>query len=255
MEGRILRRFNVGSLPILAVGLALVLGGCASSGNSVEIPSGAVATGDAISLFNGTDLTGWNGDPRFWRVENGTIVAQTTENNTIQQNSFLIWDGGTVDDFHLSMEFRMTGGNSGVQYRSIVNQGWSVRGYQADFDSGNRYVGMLYDEGGRGIVARRSEQVVIEPDGTFNVVGQVGDPEELTAAINPAEWTRIEITAIGNHLVHKINGRTTVDVVDNQVEEREMSGILALQVHTGPPMKVEYRNIQLTPLSPTTAAR
>ena len=231
-------------LPLLL--LFLSASGCA--GGPAPAAEGDQPVGRAQSLFNGRDLTGWNGDPRFWRAENGAIVGQTTAENPLSQNTFIIWDGGPVENFTLRVEFRLTGGNSGVQYRSHVVSGWSAGGYQGDMDAANRYTGMLYEEQGRGIVATRGQKVVIEPDGRFNVVGAVGDPEELGRAIDMSDWNTYEITADGNHLVHRVNGRVTVDVVDNQVEERSMEGVLALQIHTGPPMKAEFRNITLTRL-------
>lgn len=253
MKEQTLRYLRTGALYVTLAGTALLVGRCVSNG---AMESGTtLAPQGAESLFNGTDLTGWNGDPRVWRVENGAIVAQTTAETPIQSNTFLIWEGGTVEDFDLKLSFRLTGGNSGVQYRSTVVEGWTVSGYQADMDAANQYTGMLYEERGRGIIAWRSQQVVIEPDGRFTVTGSVGDPDELTAAIDMSDWNVLEISARGNHLVHKVNGRVTVDVIDNQVEERADSGILALQIHTGPPMKAEFKDITLTRLSPASAAR
>jgi hypothetical protein len=239
-------RFAPGvGLPLLLLLLCSAVG-CASG--PAPAAEGDQPLGRAQSLFNGRDLTGWNGDPRFWRAENGAIVGETTAENPLSQNTFIVWDGGTVENFTLRVDFRLTGGNSGIQYRSHVVNGWSAGGYQGDMDASNRYTGMLYEEQGRGIVATRGQKVVIEPDGRFTVVGAVGDPAELGSAIDMSDWNTYEITAIDNHLVHRVNGRVTVDVMDNQVEERSMEGILALQIHTGPPMKAEFRNITLTRL-------
>lgn len=223
--------------------MILFTGGCA--GNRT-LESGSTSVGDGERLFNGTDLTGWNGDPRFWRVENGTIVGQTTPENPTRTNTFLIHEGEPVEDFTLTFDFRLTNGNSGVQYRSEVVDGWVMSGYQGDMDANNRYTGMLYEEKGRGIIARRGQRVVIEPDGTFNVVGSVGDPDELAAQIDMSDWNTYEITARGNHLVHRVNDHVTVDVTDNQPEERSDSGLIAFQIHTGPPMKIELRDVELT---------
>src|SRR5690606_1556238 len=226
--------------------LVALFAGCA--GGPAPAGDGSQPVGLALSLFNGRDLSGWNGDPRYWRVENDAIVGETTAENPLTQNTFIVWDGEPVENFTLRVDFRLTGGNSGIQYRSRILEGWSAGGYQADMDAANCYTGMLYEERGRGIIATRGQKVVIEPDGRFNVVGSVGDPEALGKAIDMSDWNTYEITAIGNHLVHKVNGRVTVDVLDNQVEERSMSGVLALQIHTGPPMKVEFKNITLTRL-------
>lgn len=228
--------------------LALCLAGSGCASGPAPAGGDGGPTGRAQSIFNGRDLTGWNGDPRFWRVENGAIVGETTPQNVLSQNTFIVWDGGTVENFTLRVDFRLSAGNSGIQYRSRVMEGWSAGGYQGDMDFANRYTGMLYDERGRGIIATRGQRVVIEPDGRFNVVGSVGDPARLGEAIDMSDWNTYEITAIDNHLVHRVNGRVTVDVTDNQVEEREASGIIGLQIHTGPPMKAEFRNITLTRL-------
>ena len=203
---------------------------------------------DTLVLFNGKDLTGWSGDPRFWRVEDGVIVGETTADNPTEENTFLIWEGGTVEDFHLSFDFRLTGGNSGVQYRSKDLGNWAVSGYQGDLDAENMWTGMLYEEQGRGIVARRGQRVVIEGDDsteTFNVVGSVGDADSLAAEIDLDRWNTYEIIARGNHLVHKVNGNVTAEVTDNQEAKRADSGILAFQIHRGPPMKIELRDITL----------
>lgn len=199
------------------------------------------------SLFNGVDLTGWDGNPRLWSVQDGVIVGQTTPDHPAEHNTFLIWKGDPVEDFTLTLDFRLTSGNSGVQYRSRVldAEGWVVGGYQADMDAENRYTGMLYEEKGRGIIARRGQEVVVEPDGTIDVVGAVGDADSLAARIDTSGWNTYEITVVGNHIVHKINGHVTVDVIDNQVEKRADSGIIALQIHAGPPMKVEFKDIML----------
>lgn len=246
MQHSFVRRVRISSFLPLTLAIVLSAPGCA--GGPLPAGAGGASLGRAQSIFNGTDLSGWNGDPRVWRVENGAIVGETTAENPISQNTFIVWDDGQVENFTLRVDFKLTGGNSGIQYRSRVLEGWSAGGYQGDMDAANRYTGMLYDERGRGIIATRGQKVVIEPDGRFNVVGSVGDPAELGQAIDMSDWNRYEITAIDNHLVHRVNGRVTVDVVDNQPEEREESGILAFQVHTGPPMKVEFRNVVLTRL-------
>jgi hypothetical protein len=236
----------------LAAALALLACGCAN----IPAPgrTGVPSARHTEPLFNGRDLTGWNGDPRIWSVENGAIVGKTTADNPLIQHTFLIWDAGRVDDFTLRLEFRVTNGNSGVQYRSRVVEGWTVQGYQADLDSpNNTYTGGLYDERGRLIVARPGQRVVIEPDGRVDVVGQVGDTAVLRKNVRGSDWNTVEITAIGNRLVHRVNGRVTVDVTDNQPGEREDSGIIAFQLHTGAPMQAEFRDVVLTRLAPAAA--
>src|SRR5205814_9146064 len=107
-----------------------------------------------IHLFNGKTLQGWDGDPKFWSVnDGGCITGRTTADNPTKGNTFLIWRGGTVGDFEFRCEFKIDGGNSGIQYRSeeVPDQKWVIRGYQADFDDKGVRVGSLYEEKGRGV--------------------------------------------------------------------------------------------------------
>lgn len=258
-----LRRGPTGfPLHLLIIGLALTVGGCASEGESGSAPpledngsAPAAVEQEAEPIFNGKDLTGWDGNPQLWSVQDGVIVGQTTPENPAEHNTFLIWEGDPVEDFTLTLDFRLTSGNSGVQYRSTVlnEDEWIVGGYQADMDAENRYTGMLYEEKGRGILARRGQKVVIEPDGTLDVVGTVGDSDSLAALIDTSGWNTYKIKAVGNHIVHWVNGHVTVDVTDNQAEKRAASGVIALQLHAGPPMKVEFRDIMLERLPSASA--
>ncbi|HVY68300.1 MAG TPA: DUF1080 domain-containing protein, partial [Verrucomicrobiae bacterium] len=119
------------------------------------------------NLFNGTDLTGWDGDPRHWSVKDGVIVGQTTSENPLTENTFLIWRDGQVRDFQLRLRFKITANNddgfanSGIQYRSKDLGNWVVGGYQADMEAGKSYTGILYEERGRGILAQRGQRVTI----------------------------------------------------------------------------------------------
>ncbi|MBN2023007.1 MAG: DUF1080 domain-containing protein [Pirellulales bacterium] len=199
-------------------------------------------------LFDGKSLAGWDGDPTFWRVEDGAITGETTAEHPTDKNTFLIWRGGELDDFELRLEYRLTNHNSGVQYRSWEEPGWVVGGYQADMvvDSADApWSGILYEERGRGILAKRGEKVVIGADHKPQVVGSVGDPDELLSAVKNGEWNSYTITARGNHLTHAINGRATMDATDDDPAQRRRGGILALQLHVGPPMKVQFRAIRL----------
>lgn len=202
----------------------------------------------AVSLFDGKTLTGWDGDPRFWSVRDGVITGETTADNPTSHNTFLIWRGGTLGDFQLELDFRLVGGNSGIQYRSAEADDWVIGGYQADFDAAGQYSGILYEERGRGILAMTGERVVIGPDGKKEVVGKVGEPDAIRAAVKKDAWNHYTIIAKGNRLIHKINGVVTVEITDNQEDKRSMSGLLAFQVHAGPPMLVQFKNIMLQPL-------
>jgi type 1 glutamine amidotransferase len=199
-------------------------------------------------LFNGNDLAGWDGDPKFWSVKDGTITGQTTAENQTKGNTFIIWTNGVVDDFELRAKFKITGGpraNSGIQYRSKKMGDWVIGGYQADFEGGETYSGILYEERGRGILAQRGQKTVIRDNGKPEVVGSVGDSKEIQSKIKKEDWNEYHIIARGNHLIHKINGVTTVDVVDEDAKGRAMSGLLALQLHAGPPMTIQFKDIEL----------
>ncbi len=199
---------------------------------------------DFKPLFNGKDLDGWDGNPKFWSVKDGAITGTTTKDNPTEGNTFLIWKDGQLDDFELRLDFKIVGGNSGIQYRSKDHGKWVVGGYQADFEAGETYSGINYEERGRGILCQRGEKVIIEKDGTKKAE-RVTESKKLQDAIKKEDWNEYTITARGNHLVHKINGNVTADVTDHQEEKRAMSGILALQLHAGPPMAVQFKNIRL----------
>jgi len=196
------------------------------------------------SIFNGKNLDGWDGDPRFWSVEDGMITGRTTAENPTKGNTFLIWRQAPVDDFVLKLKYKIVGGNSGIQYRSKEMDKWVVGGYQGDFEAGPTYSGILYEERGRGILVNRGQKVTIGADGKKDEA-QVSDSKELQASIKKEDWNEYEIIAQGNHLIHKINGKVTAELIDNQADKRAFSGILALQLHAGPPMLVQFKDIEL----------
>lgn len=196
------------------------------------------------SIFNGKDLTGWEGKD-FWTVKDGCITGTTTAEKPTPGNTFLIWKGGEVKDFELKLKFRIVGGNSGIQYRSSDLGDFVVGGYQADIDSTNRFLGILYEERGRGILANRGEKLVVKEDGKKEVTGKTCNEEELLKSLKNEDWNDYTVIAKGNHLIQIINGHTTVDVVDNQAPNAKASGILALQLHAGPPMVVQFKDVML----------
>jgi type 1 glutamine amidotransferase len=206
----------------------------------------ALAEDDGFTpLFNGKDLTGWSGDPQFWRVEDGAIVGQTTAEKPTPGNTFCIWKGGELDDFELKARFKIIGGNSGIQYRAKDLGNWVVSGYQADFEAGDGWGGTNYEERGRGVLAKRGQKTEIGSDGKVSETGSVGDPAEIQAAIKKEDWNEYHIVAQGNRLQQYINGKLTADVTDNHADKRALSGILALQLHAGPPMQVFFKDVAL----------
>jgi hypothetical protein len=204
-----------------------------------------------VSLFNGKDLEGWQGDPVRWSVQDGAITGRTTPETVLKgYNTFLIWQGGQPGDFELRLKFKLQGGNSGVQYRSkLLDPGrFIVGGYQADIDSSGRYTGINYEEKGRGINAERGQKVEIDADGKKHVIATLGDKDELLKKIKSDDWNDYVIIARGNHLTHIINGETMSEVIDNQSSKAASSGILALQLHAGPPMTIQFKDVRLKEL-------
>lgn len=205
------------------------------------------------SIFDGKTLEGWDGNPAFWRVDDGCIVGQTTKENPTKGNTFLVWRKGNVGDFELTCEYKMEGGNSGVQYRSVEEPDkwgkWVIGGYQADIDAGNNYTGILYGERDRGIMCGRGQKVVIGPDHKPKVVEQFAEAGELAQAVKKDGWNQYRIVARGFHFTHEINGKLMADITDDDKEARRAEGLLALQLHAGPPMKISFRKLQLRVLS------
>ena len=162
-------------------------------------------------------------------------------------NSFLIWDG-TVKDFELKAKFKIVGGNSGIQYRSKYvgkPESFVVGGYQADIDGRNRYTGQNYEERGRTFNAMRGQITRVPPGRKAEVIGSLGDAAALAAFIKNGDWNEYHLIARGNTLVHILNGHVMSVVIDDDAENRKLEGLLGVQVHVGPPMKVEYRNFRL----------
>lgn len=228
--------------------------------------TGAVSAEEPQAIFNGTDLTGWEGNPLLWSVKDGAITGITPPDpanpakGIIKHNTFLVWKGGTVGDFELTFRYRIEKGNSGVQYRSrelaAGEFGPIVSGYQADFEAGTTYSGILYEERGRGILAKRGEKTVIRAkakdaadpkskDLAVEVTGTVGDSAAIQASIKAEDWNDYKIVAKGNHVQHFINGLQTIDVVDEDSAHAPKEGLLALQIHQGPPMVVQFKDLLL----------
>jgi hypothetical protein len=203
-------------------------------------------------IFDGKSLNNWEGDPMFWRVEDGAITGETTPEKALKLNTFIIWRGGTTRDFELKLQYRISeAGNSGVQYRSsaLPDVGkWVLKGYQADIDGRNNYTGMLYEERARGFLAQRGQFVRMAEGGNPKLIGSPGDGEALKEVIKAGDWNQIHVIARGNVITHVINGRVMSMFIDEDPQGRSAEGILGLQLHMGPPMKVEFRNIMLRSL-------
>ena len=203
------------------------------------------------SIFDGT-IKGWDGDPAFWRAGNGALVGQSTPENPLKQNTFLIWRGGEPADFELKVQFRMSATNSGIQIRSAqVPAGsdvgkWVMKGYQADIDFANNYTGQIYEERGRMFLAPRGTVGYVGADGARKIVGNLQrSPDELKSIVKTGDWNQVHIIARGNTIIQILNGNVTSIVVDDDTKNRALGGLIGFQIHVGEPMKVEFRNIYL----------
>jgi len=203
-----------------------------------------------VPLFDGKTLDGWDGDTTFWRAEDGAIIGESTPEKVVEQNNFLIWRGGTVKDFELKVEFRLGGANSGLQYRSVDLPDvvkWVLRGYQADLDFRIGFSANLHEERGR-----RPGHVVLAPRGLltritdgpkYQELASLGDQTLLRGVMNVGGWNQYHIIARGPVMLQILNGRLVSGTIDEDSENFTPEGLIGFQMHTGPPFKVEYRNI------------
>lgn len=258
--------------------LALLYGSCNSSGRSNQEEDTLASAGktDAKTeeetgfeeIFDGKSLNGWEGDSTYWRVENGSLVGEVTPSTPLENNTFIIWQGGQPADFELKGEFRISlEGNSGINYRSIAldNIPYGLKGYQADIDGKNRYTGQNYEERGRTTLAYRGEEVTIHAaqDGSEGslrdhvknnawtertITGALGDQDSLGSLIKREDWNAFHLIVNDNRMQHYVNGILMSDVTDKDSINRKLEGMLGVQVHVGPPMKAEYRNLRLKQL-------
>lgn len=216
-----------------------------------------------MQLFDGKTLKGWEGDPTYWRMENGILTGEITPSTLLKTNSFIIWQGGKPADFELKVDCRITAnGNSGINYRSDIFPGvpYALKGYQADIDGKNRYTGQNYEERSRTTLAYRGQKTTVNGQDTpgdlkanlknnawtkTEVTSSLGEAAYLQGKIKSEDWNEIHLVIKGNRLQHFVNGVLMSDVTDNDLVNRRMAGLLGVQVHVGPPMKVEYRNMRI----------
>jgi len=204
------------------------------------------------SIFDGSSMKNWDGDPAFWRVANGALTGQSSAENPVKQNTFLIWRGGAPKDFELKVEYRLSATNSGVQFRSVQLPAgadigkWVMKGYQADIDAENQFTGQIYEERGRGFLAMRGQATYI-PDGAHpRVIGNLQQTaDELKALIKTGDWNQVHVIARGSTIIQILNGAVMSMTIDEDVKNRQLGGLIGFQMHVGPPMTVEFRNIWL----------
>jgi len=218
-------------------------------------------------IFNGKNLDNWEGDTTYWHVEDNCLVGIVTPSTILKRNTFIIYKGNIPDDFELRLEYLISDkGNSGINYRSerMDDALYALKGYQGDLNGANTYTGSNYEERKRTTLASQGEKTVLpaiqmHPDSLQanikgnqwihkTVVGKLGTPEELKATFKVNNWNEYRIIAKGNHLQHYVNGVLMSDVTDNDTINRRFSGLLGVQVHVGPPMRIAYRNIRVKKL-------
>ena len=203
-----------------------------------------------VSIFDGS-MKGWDGDAKFWRAENNALIGETTPENKLPRNTFLVWRGGSPKNFELKLDFKMNSTNSGIQYRSIelpdVGQ-WVMKGYQADIDFQNTYSGQIYEERGRGFLAMRGQAAYVGEGARPRVIANIKNGDDLKGIIRINDWNTLHVIARGSVLMQVLNGQLTSVLIDDDTQGRKLEGLIGFQVHVGPPMKVEFRNIYLKTL-------
>jgi len=200
-------------------------------------------TGDEAGfrpIFDGKTLAGWEGDPKYWRVEDGALVGEITPETVIKSNTFIIWKGGAPADFELKADYRITSaGNSGISYRSVVvpdmvtpANKFAMRGYQFDIDGANRYTGQNYEEKGRLFLTLRGQVTHVVGGRKPIILSTIGDAAALAEFISK-DWNAIHMIIRGNTLIHMLNGHLMSVVIDDDAAGRMMKGEIGMQVHVG----------------------
>lgn len=230
-----------------SIPFALLLSLPAIAQQQFPVPADKDETG-YVRIFDGKTLKGWEGDPKYWRVEDGSLVGEVTPETLLKQNSFIIWRGGVTKDFELKVEYRVSAqGNSGINYRSVEvpGQPWALRGYQADIEGRDRWTGQIYEERGRTFLALRGQMVHIQEGKKPQIIASIGDSKALQALVKKEDWNEYHLIVRGNVLIHILNGQVMSQVIDDDAPNRRFDGLLGVQVHVGPPMKIEYRNFRI----------
>lgn len=265
-----LQKNDMRMIPVCFILATIMAGACKKPAEDVQqISADTIADDGFVQIFDGKTLANWVGDTTYWHVKDGSLVGEVTPSTLLKTNTFIVWQGGTPGDFELKAEFRIAeSGNSGINYRSeaLTDIPNALRGYQCDIDGKINYTGQNYEERGRTTLAYRGEEVTIssqdnpgDPESLRanvknnawtkrDVTKSLGNADSLKSVVKSGDWNTCHIIAKGNHLQHYINGVLMSDVTDSDTINRKMSGLIGVQVHVGPPMTVEYRNILLKQL-------
>lgn len=211
---------------------------------------------DPISLFDGKTLKGWTGNNLFWKVEDGAITGECSATNPCEQTTYLTYDKREFSNFELTLSFRFMSdlGNSGVQYRSQWKdkEAFQIKGYQADIETGKTYNGILYEQDGRRILAKRGEHVTISKIGEKSIKSPFKDSaQKAQDSLKLKQWHTYKIVANGRTITQEINGHKTIQVDDNEDLKFSPKGFFALQLHKGPAMKIQFKDILVTELKDT----
>ncbi|MBN8649921.1 MAG: DUF1080 domain-containing protein [Cytophagales bacterium] len=216
---------------------------------------------DFVSIFDGKTLNGWECDTAYWRVENGILIGEIIPAKPLKSNTFAIWRAGEPKNFELKFQYKISkDGNSGINYRSekVTGVPYALKGYQADIDGMNRYTGQNYEERGRTTLAYRGQTTKVNAaTGTesiknnawvSSVVVKSQSRDSLQQFIKTDDWNEVHLIVKDNRLQHYVNGVLMSDVTDNDTMNQKLKGWLGMQVHVGPPMKVEFKDIWLKAL-------
>jgi hypothetical protein len=228
---------------IVTMGITLSLS-CESASSNKPLPNSTVF----ITIFDGKTFSGWKADTSVWHIENGCFVGEVTPSKQIQTNSFLIYTNSQVGNFEFKAKFKISkGGNSGVNYRSeeLTDIPYALKGYQADIDGENVYTGQNYEERGRGFLAMRGQNAVINNSTDPFIIKSIGNSDSLKSKIIVDDWNEIHLIVKGNNMKHYINGILMSETTDNDTSNSKLSGLIGLQVHVSKEMKVAYKNIQI----------
>lgn len=255
---------KINKVNLLLVLIVLSFSACQNSTSKVGNNGSSTLSqnGDFVSIFDGKTLNGWEGDLTYWSVVNGVLVGEITPETLLEANTFIIWKGGEPADFELKIDYKISeAGNSGINYRSdrVDEVPFGLRGYQADIDGQNRYTGQNYEERKRTTLAYRGQRTRISSQESaevqdnvernawkgLNVINELGDRAELANLIKKEDWNSMHLIIKGNVLQHYVNGTLMSEVIDEDNKNRKMFGMMGFQVHVGPPMKVEIKNVML----------
>jgi hypothetical protein len=222
--------------------------GAKKGGGGMRVMVPPIVESGFTPIFDGSTLKGWDGDPDFWSVKNGALFGETTTEHQPKQNTFLIWRGGTPANFELRLQYKLIGHNSGIQVRSVELPDvakWVMKGYQADMDAQQQFTGQWYEERGRGFLAMRGQFSYIGDGQKAAVVASLGDNAELKKLINSDDWNDLHIIARGSTLVQILNGHVMSMLMDDDRAGRKLDGLIGIQVHRGPAMTIEVKNIRI----------